>query len=484
MSDVPSGDPGEGPVDLTGSSSRATTQSPGAGASPRGLRVMAVVRWAILLAVTAVAVFSVWRYWGPGDAARPEHRADRYYCPMHPQIRSPDHGECPICHMRLEPIPEERRQSTTPRPADAGSADDTGAAAGTDAGGTTAPPGVVPVTLSLERQQLIGMTTAPVVRRALSSELRVPGVVEAPESAVAQVHVRAPGFLERVAVRESGVRVARGQPLAWIYSPQLYQAQQELLTARRWAGDVADGGTAAGSGPADVLSSARRNVALLGMADGDIDGVLQRGVALRAVPVRAPIDGYVTRYAAVLGQYATPETTLYELSDLSRVWVVASLYERDLARVRRGTPAQFLAAGEPGPPLAARVDLVEPSVGAETRTARVRLSLANPALRLRPGQYGDVTFALPGAVALVVPRDAVADTGSARYAFVDAGGGRFEPRRVRTGALVGEDLEVLDGLREGERVVSRGGFMVDSESRLQAALAGGPAASDAGTGGP
>jgi Cu(I)/Ag(I) efflux system membrane fusion protein len=198
------------------------------------------------------------------------------------------------------------------------------------------------------------------------------------------------------------------------------------------------------------------------------------------VPIRAPIGGYVTRYAAVLGQYATPEMTLYELSDLSRVWIVASLYERDLARVRRGMAAQFAAAGESAPPIEARVEIIEPSVGAETRTARVRLSVANPSMRLRPGQYGDVTFALPGTASLVVPRDAVADTGAAQYVFVDSGGGRFEPRRVRTGVLAGEDLEVIDGLREGERVVARGSFMVDSESRLQAALAASPVASDAG----
>ena len=451
--------------------------------SPRSLRVMAVVRWAILLAVTALAVHSVWRYWGPGSTALPAHREDRYYCPMHPQIRSPDPGECPICHMTLEPIPEERRQPAAPRTS--ASASD----AGTDGGPVTAaapvgvttlpPPGVVPVTLSLERQQLIGMTTAPVVRRALGQQLRVPGVVEAPENAAAQVHVRTPGFLERVEVRQSGVRVARGQTLAWIYAPEIYQAEQELLTARRWAGASTDGGMTE-SGHDDVFASARRRLQFLGVADGDINEVLRRGVAMRAVPVRAPIDGYVTRYAAVLGQYATPEMTLYELSDLSRVWIVASLYERDLARISRGSAAQFVAAGESAPPIAARVDLIEPSVGAETRTARVRLSVPNPAMRLRPGQYGDVTFALPGTASLVVPRDAVADTGVAQYAFVDAGGGRFEPRRVRIGVLLGDDLEVIDGLREGERVVARGSFMVDSESRLQAALAGSPAASDGG----
>ena len=448
-------------------------------------RVMAVVRWAILVAVTAVAAFSVWRYWGPGSASIPSHREDRFYCPMHPQIRSPDPGHCPICHMTLEPIPEERRQAAAPvtpaGPSDAGS--DGGATpSAADAGVALSPPqGLVPVTLSLDRQQLIGMSTAPVVRRALGAQLRVPGVVEAPESAVAQVHVRSAGFLERVAVRQGGVRVARGQTLAWIYAPEIYQAQQEMLTAQRWAGAPMEGGMTE-PGHDDVFAAARRRLQFLGVADGDIDEVLRRGVALRAVPIRAPIDGYVTRYAAVLGQYATPEMTLYELSDLSRVWVVASLYERDLARVRRGMPAQFAAAGEGGPPIAARVELVEPSVGAETRTARVRLSVPNPSMRLRPGQYGDVTFSLPGAASLVVPRDAVADTGAARYVFVDAGGGRFEPRRVRTGVLSGEDLEVTEGLREGERVVARGSFMVDSESRLQAALAASPATSDAGAG--
>ena len=450
------------------------------GPSPRSLRAMGVVRWAILLAVTAVAAFSVWRYWGPGSAALPAHREDLYYCPMHPQIRSPDPGECPICHMTLEPIPVERMQPVAPTSTmgspDAGS---DGGAAPDAVAALSPPPGVVPVVLSLERQQLIGMTTALVVRRTLGQQLRVPGVVEAPENAAAQVHVRTPGFLERVEVRQSGVRVARGQTLAWIYAPEIYQAQQELLTARRWAGAPAEAGLME-SGPNDVLQAARRRLQFLGLADGDIDEVLRRGAAMRAVPIRAPIGGYVTRYAAVLGQYATPEMALYELSDLSRVWIVASLYERDLARISRGSAAQFVAAGESAPPVAARVDLIEPSVGAETRTARVRLSVPNPAMRLRPGQYGDVTFALPGASSLVVPRDAVADTGVAQYAFVDAGGGRFEPRRVRTGVLLGDDLEVIDGLREGERVVARGSFMVDSESRLQAALAESPSASDGG----
>ena len=194
---------------------------------------------------------------------------------------------------------------------------------------------------------------------------------------------------------------------------------------------------------------------------------------MRAVPLRAPAAGYVTRFAGVLGAYATPEMTLYEIADLSRVWVVASLYERDLPRVRVGMVARFSTPGAAEDATTARVALIEPDVSAATRTTRVRLEASNPRTALRPGQYGEVTFELPASMALVVPRDAVIDTGGQQYVFVDRGG-RFEPRPVRVGELVGEQFAVTGGLSEGERVVVRGNFMIDSESRLQASLSAAP----------
>lgn len=452
-------------------------------------RAMAAVRWMLLAAVTALAAYTVWTYWGPPAHQQHDARADRYYCPMHPQIRSPTPGECPICHMSLEPIPVERQQGGAPvtvTPAGPSDAGPSAPSAG-DAGTVTE---LVPVTLTLDRQQAIGVSTAPVTTAHTSPELRAPGVVEVAENATAQVHVRAAGYIERAEVRQSGVRVARGQALAWFFSPQIYQTELELLRAHGWAGEGAavDGGGAvahsilsAPGGAAQIARAARHGLELLGVDSQDIDAIVRAGEPMRAVPIRAPASGFVMRFAAIPGSYVAPEMTLYEIANLSRVWVVASLYERDLPRVRPGLAARLTVAGA-ATPFSGRVTLVEPDVSATTRTARVRVEVANPGTALRPGQYGEVRFETPARDVLGVPRDALVDTGTQRYVFVDLGGGRFAPRAVRVGTLVGEQYEVLAGLRAGERVVVRGNFMLDSESRLQASLSAAPtgAAGDAG----
>ncbi len=424
--------------------------------SARATRVMALVRWALLIAVTALAGASVYRFWGPLPERAGVASDARFYCPMHPQITSPNPGDCPICHMALEPIPSDRSHGAqTVMATDAGRAQDAAALP------------LATVTLALDRQQLGGVVSEPVRRGGAVGALRAPAVVEASERGRYEVRVRAPGFVERVAVRETGAEVAAGQPLAWVYAPQVFQVQQELLAARRWAGQPG------GARSADAYAASRQSLELLGMAPVDIDAMLLVGAPLRAVPVRAPAGATVVRNAAVQGAYATPDAALYELADLSRVWVVASVWERDLARVRRGATARFVPGGG-GPAVTARVLLVEPAVAADSRAARVRMEAPNPARALRPGMYGEAYFegVSDGGVArLELPRDAVIDTGAARYVFVQTGEGTFEPRTVRLGALFEDRWEVLDGVLEGERVVSRGTFMVDSESRLRAALA-------------
>lgn len=427
--------------------------------SARALRIMAIVRWILLALITALAAYTVWTYWGPVSSKQADIRPDRYYCPMHPQVRSPDPGQCPICHMTLERIPAERQGEATPQTMGSG----------------PKPPDVVPVTLTGEQQKSIDLTTSLVVKESLGSRLRVPGVINAPETGISQVRIRAPGFVERVSVRQTGVRVSRGQTLAWIYSPEIYRAQEEFLVASQWRA-ASDAGTPMPGVP-DMVPAARRSLELLGLSGADIDSIARTGKPKRAVPVRAPSSGYVTRFSAVLGSRADPEMVLYEIADLSSVWVIGSVHERDMPQLRTGMEARFSLSGREQDEVKARIDLIEPILDETTRTAKVRLVLKNPEDKLKPGQFGEISFELPVTEGLFVPRDAVIRTGEHAYVYLIAGEERFEPRSVSTGMTREGRIQILEGLREGDRVVTRGSFMLDSESRLQASLAASPSPS-------
>lgn len=414
--------------------------------APRGTRAMAGVRWAMLGGTIALAAFSWWSF------ARAEHSHDpsgavqhapRFQCPMHPQIVSDEPGECPICHMELQPIGSERAEP-----------------AGSTSAGAHLPRGTAPLTLSLDRVQSIGVRTALVEERPFDAALRVTAVIAAPDQGVAEVHVRTPGFVERIFVDQTGVAVGAGQALFALYSPELYQAQNELLTARQWTGPDAGGRT---------LDAAKRKLDLLGMSARDVVRVLESGEPTRAVTVYAPAGGYVTKKAVVLGSYVTPEATLYELQDLSHVYVVADVFQSDMSRVAVGTVGAFVPSTG-GRPREARVDLVYPVVNAEARTTRIRMQVKNDGEKLLPGAYGTVEIAGASRRALFVPRDAVVDTGRATYVFVVEGEGRYVPTTVVLGESQGDAVSVREGVKAGDRVVSGATFLIDSESRLHAAI--------------
>jgi Cu(I)/Ag(I) efflux system membrane fusion protein len=227
---------------------------------------------------------------------------------------------------------------------------------------------------------------------------------------------------------------------------------------------------------AELVSAARRGLELLGLSPADIDEIARSGSPIRAIPVRAPAGGFVTRFNAVLGSRAEPEMVLYEISDLSSVWVIASVHERDLSAARAGTKVRFSGVSGQGEPLSGRVDLIEPLLEESTRTSRVRIVVPNRDGRLRPGQFGDVEFELPASSGLFVPRDAVIRTGEQDYVYVATAPDRFEPRLVTTGLSREGRVQVVNGISAGDRVVTRGSFMLDSESRLQASLSSAPAA--------
>jgi membrane fusion protein, copper/silver efflux system len=436
---------------------------------PRGAKVMAVVRWLILGATIVLAAFT-WLSFARAQLkstnagtmqARPS-----YHCPMHPQIVSSEPGECPICHMQLELTDSDRAPSASTS-SDGGSSGAALARSAHSGSGTTSsavapgatPPGTAPIKLALDRIQSIGVRTAVATEKSLDRTLRVTAVVAPPEQGVAEVHVRAAGFVEDISVGQTGIAVRRGQRLAGIYSPELYQAQTELLTARQWSSG--DGGTRASD-------SARLKLSLLGMSDDDIHRLVEKGEPVRAVPLYAPQGGVISKKNIVLGSYVTPETMLYEIQDLSRVYVLADVFQKDIGSLRLGTEGHFVSAKQPAAIVVARVDLIYPTVSAEARTTHVRMQIQNKDPHFAPGEFGTVEFALPKRSVVVVPRDAVVDTGEAKYVFVVESEGRFSPRAVTTGESHGEDIVVEAGLAGGDRVVSGATFLIDSESRLQA----------------
>jgi Cu(I)/Ag(I) efflux system membrane fusion protein len=331
--------------------------------------------------------------------------------------------------------------------------------------------GLTPVDLSPERIQLMGMRTASVTRESRGGELRALGTITASEKGLARVETRFAGWVETLAVAETGTRVKRGQLLATVTSPDLAAAQQEFLLATTWsrAGALPDSPTV------DLAGPARGRLALLGLTAGDIARLEKTRTPLRTLEVRSPAAGVVTRRSVVEGSYVQPGSELFEIADLSTVWVLADIYEHDLARVSEGQPAQLELAAYPGERFAGKVGFLSPTVDPQSRTLRIRLTFKNPDLRLRPGLYGNVVLTLPPTEGLFVPREAVVDTGAARYLFVAQPGGRFEPRKVKLGARAGDRVQVTEGVHEGEIVVTTANFLLDSESRLRSAIEGGAA---------
>jgi Cu(I)/Ag(I) efflux system membrane fusion protein len=332
------------------------------------------------------------------------------------------------------------------------------------------PAGLAAVELSPERIQLSGLRTARTVRAPFGGELRAVGAVAASERGQGQVTTRFAGWIEQLLVEETGRVVRKGQALATIYSPDVLRAEQEYLTARKWAEAPRPAGD--GAGAPSLAADARRRLELLGVDGREIDDLSSAAEPPHAVTLRSPVTGTVLRKAAIAGAYVQPGSELFAVADLSTVWMVAEVPEQAAGRVRAGQAARIELDAFPGRPFAGRVQLVSPTVDADSRTLRVRVELRNADGALRPGMYGTVFLEAPQREALVVPAEAVVDTGDARYVFVARGEGRFEPRAVEVGDRQGGRAEIRAGLAEGELVVTTANFLLDSESRLRAAVEG------------
>jgi Cu(I)/Ag(I) efflux system membrane fusion protein/cobalt-zinc-cadmium efflux system membrane fusion protein len=333
---------------------------------------------------------------------------------------------------------------------------------------------LVPIQLTPERMQSIGVRTGTVEYQDLGDEIRATGTVAIDESRVSYVQIRYPGYIRNVYANATFMQVRKGQPLFTVYSPDLVQTQREFLLAaqneKAMAGSDVEG---VASGSASLMRAAEERLLQWNVPDAEIERLRQTGKASTEITVNSPVSGVITERNALPNLYAEPSTRLYTIADLARVWVDAQVFQNDIGRVKPGESAEITMDSYPGVVLHAAVQSILPQVDAATRTVAVRLAVPNPGLRLKPGMYVNVALKANLGRQLVVPASAVLESGLRHIAFLDQGNGRIEPKEIQPGARVGDMIVVTSGLVPHQKIVTSANFLIDSESQIQAAAVAG-----------
>ncbi len=338
---------------------------------------------------------------------------------------------------------------------------------GDDDGGRT-------LKISLAKVQKLGVRTEEAALRTLTRPIRAVGTVEVDERRVNIVTTKFEGFIENLRVNQTGQLVKAGEPLMEIYSPDLVLAQQEYavaLTAVRSLQNAAPEARESASSLAEGALSRLRN---WDIGKAEIARLRDGGEPTRTLTLHAPAGGVVLEKRAVQGMRFMPGEMLYQIADLSTVWVIAEVFEQDLGQVSLGQKADVTFAALPGAVTSGKVTFIYPTLNAQTRTAKVRIEVPNPSGSLRPALYGAVQLAAPvgGSKVVTVPDSALLDSGTRQVVLVELGDGLYEPRPVKVGARADGLVEILEGVGAGEKVVVRANFLIDAESNLKAALEG------------
>ncbi len=322
------------------------------------------------------------------------------------------------------------------------------------------------------KQQLIGVTYGVVERREVRQTIRTVGTIALNESLLADVTLKFHGWIEDLRVDRTGDLVQKGEVLFSLYSPELVQTQQDYLTAYDHLRRIESSGR---SGDAvtrvrDLLAAGEQRLAYWDIEPSHLERLGREREVLRAIPIHSPAAGYVIEKNVVEGGHVQAGQLLYRIAGLDTVWVLADIYEHELLFVEPGLPVSVTLAYLPGETLVGTVDYVYPTLESSERTVKVRIELPNPGHRLREGMYADVVLDTPQREVLVVPSEAVLDSGERKVVFVARGEGFFEPREVRLGARFEDVVEILGGVEEGETLVTSANFLLDSESQLAAGM--------------
>jgi Cu(I)/Ag(I) efflux system membrane fusion protein len=319
--------------------------------------------------------------------------------------------------------------------------------------------GRAPLSISPTAQAAAGLQTERVTKQRLTHQIRTIGSIMTDQTREASTNTRVSGWIEKIHVNYVGKSVRKGEPLYELYAPDLISTQEEYLTALTH-----------GAAGAEAAAAALTRLRLWGVSEIELRRLAIAKSVLRAVTFYSPVDGVVIRKSAVLGAYVTPQTELYYLADISTVWLLLTLYEADVSLINVGDSVTVGLPYDPARHYVGKISYIYPEIDTQTRTAKARIEIANSDGFLRPGMFANAEMAKELPEMLVVSADAVIDTGQRKLVFIKGDENELLPQEVELGPRVGDKITILSGLKEGDYVVMGATFLIDAESRLQAAL--------------
>jgi Cu(I)/Ag(I) efflux system membrane fusion protein len=330
------------------------------------------------------------------------------------------------------------------------------------------------VEISPEKQQLIGVKTVEALIKPIHKIIRTTGRVEYDETRLSTINTKFEGWIERLYVDYTGKYVKKGEPVADIYSPELFATQMEFINLLKWKNSGSKGRGSATEiekmlaiDAESIIEAAKQRLRLWDITDEQIKKIEETGKPVRTLTIYSPVSGYIVQKVALQGMRVMPGEKLLDIADLSRVWIISDIYEYEMPFVKIGQPAKIRLSYFSGRDLSATIDYIYPALSGETRTAKARLIVSNPDGQLKPQMFTNVEIKIDLGKRLVVPDDAVIDTGIRQIVYVDKGNGYFEPREILTGIISDGLIEVIDGLKRGDKVAASANFLIDSEAQLK-----------------